>query len=101
MHRQRLAPVTTIRRAGAALAADEALVPVIDGRLGAVVLGHLGRVGLGAIPAIETPDEKAHLGSGGVAERHRRAAVRFQRALVISRICLMTAGEYGSSRFST
>ena len=84
-----------------ALAADEALVPVINGRPGAVVLGHFSRVGLGTIPTIETPDEKAHSGCGGVAEGHRRAAVRFQRDLVISRICRMTAGEYGSSRFST
>ena len=84
-----------------ALAADEMLVPVINGRPGAVVLGHFGRVGLGAIPAIETPDQEPHFGRRGVAEGHRRAAVRFQRDLVISRICRMTAGEYGSSRFST
>ena len=68
----------------AALAADQALVPVIDGRLGAVVLGHLSRVGLGAIPAVEAPDQKAHFGGGGVAERHRRAAVRFQRSEALS-----------------
>ena len=73
-------------------------VPVLNGHLGTIALG---RVGLRAILAVETPDQKTHLGSRGIAERRRRAGVAVQRGLVISRMCRITAGEYGSSRFST
>ena len=63
----------------AALAADKPLVLVGDAHLGAVAFRHFGRVGLDLVPAIAAPHDQADLGRGGVAERHRRAAVGAHR----------------------
>jgi hypothetical protein len=41
------------------------------GRCGAVLLGHLGRVGLDLMAAIVAPDDEQHMGSGGAADCQR------------------------------
>jgi hypothetical protein len=66
----------------AALGADEPLVPVGDGHLGSVALGHRGRVGLGLVPAIETPHDQPHPRHCGVAQGHRRAAVCVHKLII-------------------
>lgn len=50
-------------------------VPIRDGRLRTVILGHLGRIGLNLMPTIEAPNDEPHAGRGGVAEGHRRAVI--------------------------
>jgi hypothetical protein len=49
-------------------------------RLGAVASSHLGGVGLDLMPAILAPNDQRDLGSGSIAERHRRAGVGFHSA---------------------
>jgi len=44
----------------AALATHQPLVPVGDGHLGTVALGHLSRGGLDLVLAIETPDDQPY-----------------------------------------
>jgi hypothetical protein len=58
-----------------ALGAHQPRVPIGDGHLRAVALGHLDRVGLDLVPAIGAPDDQPHISRSSVAERHRRAAV--------------------------
>jgi hypothetical protein len=65
----------------AALATHQPLVPVGDGRLGAVALGQRGRVGLDLVPAIAAPHDEPHMGRGGAAERRRRPGVAVHRRL--------------------
>jgi hypothetical protein len=65
--------------AAAALAAHQPLVPVRDGHLGAVTLGHCGRVGLDLVPAIAAPHDQVGAGSGGAAECRRRPGVAVHR----------------------
>jgi hypothetical protein len=48
-----------------------------DFGFGTVASTHLGRVGLDLMLARLAPDDKADLGSGGAAERHRRAGLGF------------------------
>ena len=49
-----------------ALAAHKSRMPIRDGHLGAVALGHLGGVGLDLMAAIETPHDQPHPGRSGV-----------------------------------
>jgi hypothetical protein len=58
----------------AALGADQPLSPIGHRRCRAVPLGHLGGVGLNLVAAILAPDDQPDAG-GGVAKRHRRAAI--------------------------
>jgi hypothetical protein len=53
----------------AALGADQPRVPIRDGHLRAVALGHLGGVGLDLMAAIEAPQDQTHMGGSGVAKR--------------------------------
>jgi hypothetical protein len=57
----------------AALGADQPLAPIGHGRFGAVLLGHLGRVGLNLMAAILAPNDQPDACGGSVAERHWRA----------------------------
>ena len=63
----------------AALAADQPLMPVGNGQLGAVALGHRDRVGLDLVPSIAVPDDQANASSRRGAQCHRRAAVPVHR----------------------
>ena len=47
------------------------MMPVGDGRRGAVVLGHLGQVGLDLMPTRKTDDDQPHALARNVSERHR------------------------------
>jgi hypothetical protein len=49
--------------------------------LGAVAFRHRGGVGLGLVLAIAAPNDQPYPRRGGVAERHRRAVVRFIAAI--------------------
>jgi hypothetical protein len=60
----------------AAFGADQPLAPIGHGRFGAVLLGHLGRVGLDLVAAILAPNDQPDAGSGGATQRHRRAGRR-------------------------
>jgi hypothetical protein len=65
--------------AAAALAADEALVPIGEDRLGAVALGQRGWVGLDLVAAIAAPHDEPRMSSGGAAECRRRPGVVVHR----------------------
>jgi hypothetical protein len=52
------------------------LVPVGDGHLGAVALGHLGGLGLDLVPAIEAPDDQPHARRSGIAQGSSAARCR-------------------------
>jgi hypothetical protein len=74
--RSRLSPLASddeIAPPAPAIAADEPLVPLRDGHLGSIPLGHLGGVGFELVPAIETPHDQPHPRRRGVAQRHRPA----------------------------
>jgi hypothetical protein len=62
-----------------ALGAYQPRMPIRDGHLGAVALGHFGGVGLDLMPAIETPDDQTHARCRGIAERHRWTVVGIHR----------------------
>ena len=60
----------------AAAGARKARVPVDDGGLGTVALGHFAGVGLDLTAALSTPYDQPHHRRCGVAQRHRRPAIR-------------------------
>jgi len=60
----------------AALGADQPLSPIGHRRFGAVLLGHLGGIGLDLMAAILAPNDQPDAGGGSIAERHRRAGRR-------------------------
>jgi hypothetical protein len=63
----------------AAFGADQPLPPFREGHLGAVAFGLLAGIGLDLVLAHLAPDDEAHTSLGSAAERHRRAAIGFQR----------------------
>jgi hypothetical protein len=63
-----------VNASAAALATDQPSAPIRHSHLAAVAVGHLGGIGLAPMPTIETPHVPPHA-RGGIAERHRRAAV--------------------------
>ena len=74
---RRSVPLTTISTRRLPQCADKPGFPIRHTHLGPIALGHLGRVRLDPMPAIEAPHDKVHARRGSVAERHRWAAVRF------------------------
>lgn len=65
-----------------ASAADKPGVPIRDGHLGAVPLGHLSGVGLDLVAAIKAPNNKPDTGRRGTGERHRCVSRIVRRARI-------------------
>jgi hypothetical protein len=61
----------------AALGADQPLSPIRHSRFATVPLGHLRGIGLDLVLTVLAPNDEPELGSGSVAERHRRAGLGF------------------------
>jgi hypothetical protein len=59
----------------AAFGVDQPRMPIRDARLGTVARGHLDRIGLDLMMAIEAPNDQPDVRRRGVAERHRRAGL--------------------------
>ena len=68
-----------INLAAAAFGADQPPAPIEDRDIGPVSLRLLRRIGLDLMAAISAPHDEANLGTGGVAERHRRPRLGFHR----------------------
>jgi hypothetical protein len=65
--------------AAAAGRADEPLAPLRNRHVGAILLRHLGGVGLDLMAARLAPHDQPHAGRSRVAERHRRPGSRFHQ----------------------
>lgn len=77
--RRRAVPVTTMSTWRLPQQEQNSRSPPFGNRgLSAVSLCLLGRIGLDLMAAISAPNDEANLGTGSVAERHRRTRLGFQ-----------------------
>lgn len=60
-----------INASAPALPANEALVPVGDGRRGAVARSQVSQIGLDLMTASQTHDDQRHTFARDISERHR------------------------------
>jgi hypothetical protein len=71
-----------IDRSAPAERAHEPIAPIENAGPGAILPGDLGCVGLDLVAARLTPHDESDASRSRIAERHRRAGVRFHASIV-------------------
>jgi hypothetical protein len=70
-----------IDRTAPAARTHEPIAPIENAGPGAILPGHLDRVGLDLVAARLTPHDESDASRSRVAERHRRARLRFHSSI--------------------